>query len=57
MKKCFTPGEKMFYPGQRVQVDVKVVIASCIVGDAEGEKFYQYTAIDEYSRFRYVDIC
>ena len=49
------PYEKMFYPGQRVQVDVKVVPTSCIVGDAEGEKFYQYTAIDEYSRFRYVE--
>lgn len=46
------PYEKMLYPGQRVQIDVKVVPTACIVGDAEGEKFYQYTAIDEYSRFR-----
>ena len=37
------PYEKMTFPGQRVQIDVK------------GEKFYQYTAIDEYSRFRYVE--
>lgn len=49
------PYEKMTYPGQRVQIDVKVVPSSCIVGDAEGEKFYQYTAIDEYSRFRYLE--
>ena len=49
------PYEKMLYPGQRVQVDVKVVPSSCIVGEAEGEKFYQYTAIDEYSRFRYIE--
>ena len=49
------PYEKMFYPGQRVQIDVKVVPTSCIVGDAKGEKFYQYTAIDEYSRFRYLE--
>lgn len=49
------PYEKMQYPGQRVQIDVKVVPASCIVGEAEGEKFYQYTAIDEYSRFRYLE--
>ena len=48
------PYEKMSFPGQRVQVDVKFVPASCIVGDAQGEKYYQYTAIDEYSRFRYL---
>lgn len=51
------PYEKMLYPGQRVQIDVKFVPDSCIVGDAkaEGKKFYQYTAIDEYSRFRYLE--
>lgn len=49
------PYEKMLYPGQRVQIDVKVVPSACIVGDAKGKKFYQYTAIDEYSRFRYLE--
>ena len=51
------PYEKMYYPGQRVQIDVKFVPEACIVGDAkaEGKKFYQYTAIDEYSRFRYLE--
>lgn len=51
------PYEKMQYPGQRVQIDVKYVPDACIVGDAkaEGRKFYQYTAIDEYSRFRYLE--
>ena len=48
------PYERMYFPGQRVQLDVKFVPSSCIVGDAKGEKFYQYTAIDEYSRFRYI---
>ena len=50
------PYEPMFYPGQRVQVDVKIVPKSCIVPDADGlqERYYQYTAIDEYSRFRFV---
>lgn len=50
------PYEKMLYPGQRVQIDVKYVPEACIVGDAKemGEKFYQYTALDEYSRFRFV---
>ena len=51
------PYEKMYYPGQRVQIDVKFVPEACIVGDAktQGKKFYQYTAIDEYSRFRYLE--
>ena len=51
------PYEKMYYPGQRVQIDVKFVPTACIVGDAKakGEKYYQYTAIDEYSRFRYIE--
>ena len=49
------PYEKMKYPGQRVQIDVKHVPAACIVGDAKGKKFYQYTAIDEFSRFRYLE--
>lgn len=50
------PYEKMHYPGERVQVDVKVVPSVCITGDAKimEEHFFQYTAIDEYSRFRFV---
>ena len=49
------PYEQMQYPGQRVQIDVKFVPEACIVGKAKGQKFYQYTAIDEYSRFRYLE--
>ena len=49
------PYEKMCYPGQRVQIDVKYVPSACLVGGAKEEKFYQYTAIDEYSRFRYIE--
>ena len=49
------PYEQMQYPGQRVQIDVKVVPAACIVGDSKGQSFYQYTAIGEYSRFRYLE--
>lgn len=49
------PYEQMQYPGQRVQIDVKFVPASCLVGEAQGQKFYQYTFIDEYSRFRYLE--
>ena len=49
------PYEKMLYPGQRVQIDVKFVPACCLAGAASGQKLYQYTAIDEYSRFRYLE--
>ena len=49
------PYEQMLYPGQRVQIDVKHVPSVCLVGDAKGQKFYQYTMIDEYSRFRYLE--
>ena len=64
MKKCSIRGKecksmsnlcRMQYPGQRVQIDVKFVPEVCIVGQAKGQKFYQYTAIDEYSRFRYLE--
>ena len=44
------PYEQMQYPGQRVQLDVKVVPRSCIADPQL--KLYQYTAIDEYSRYR-----
>ena len=49
------PYEQMHYPGQRVQIDVKFVPSVCLVNEAKGQKFYQYTAIDEYSRWRYVE--
>ena len=49
------PYEQMKYPGQRVQIDVKYVPASCLTCEAEGQKFFQYTAIDEYSRYRYLE--
>ena len=50
------PYEKMQYPGQRVQIDVKFVPASCLVGDAGKDGgFFQFTFIDEFSRFRYLE--
>lgn len=49
------PYEQMQYPGQRVQIDVKFVPSACLVNEARGQKFYQYTAIDEYSRWRFVE--
>lgn len=53
-KKAYIPKpyEQMAYPRQRVQVDVKVVPRSCI---ADPElRLFQYTAIDEFSRLRFL---
>ena len=50
------PYEKMDYPGQRIQVDVKFVPSSCLKNSQViGKQFFQYTAIDEYSRWRFVE--
>jgi len=46
------PYEQMQYPGQRIQIDVKYVPKACIADPAL--RLYQYTAIDEYSRLRYL---
>ena len=46
------PYEQMTYPGQRVQVDVKVVPRRC-VADPE-LRLFQYTAIDEFTRLRFL---
>ncbi len=44
--------EKMQYPGRRVQIDVKVVLRSCIT--TPKLRLSQYTAIGEYSRPRFL---
>ncbi len=49
------PYEQMKYPGQRGQIDVKFVPKSCIIGQAESTHWVQYTFLDEYSRFRYIE--
>ena len=46
------PYQQMTYPGQRIQVDVKVVPRRCIT-DPE-LRLYQYTAIDEFTRLRFL---
>ena len=48
------PYEEMKYPGESVQIDVKYVPAKSLtkeVKEKEG-RYYQYTAIDEYTRQR-----
>ena len=52
-KKKAKPYLQMTFPGERVQIDVKTVPSKCIVGQFN---MYQYTAIDEFSRFRYLKI-
>ena len=44
------PYERAAYPGQKIQIDVKFVPSYCV---SNGEKYYQYTAIDECTRFCY----
>ena len=44
------PYERAAYPGQKIQIDVKFVPCYCV---ANGQKYYQYTAIDECTRFCY----
>lgn len=50
------PYQQATFPGEKVQIDVKVVPSAGIVGQAkeQGEKMYQYTAIDECTRFRFI---
>lgn len=46
--------EQMTYPGQRVQVDVKVFPHKCI---ADPElRLFQYTAINEFARLRFLAV-
>ena len=49
------PYEQMQYPGQRCQIDVKFVPRVCMVGQEEGTQWYQYTFLDEFTRFRYLE--
>ncbi len=44
------------YPGQRVQIDVKYVPNECIGFASHHSRYYQITAIDEYSRKRYLEL-
>ena len=44
------------YPGEKVQIDVKEVPFNCLRGSAlrDGKHLYQWTAIDECTRYRFV---
>lgn len=44
------------YPGEKVQIDIKYVPNSCIRFPTYGKRYYQITAIDEYTRKRVLKI-
>ena len=44
------PYQRAEYPGQKMQVDVKFVPSYCVVN---GRKYYQYTAVDECTRWTF----
>jgi transposase len=44
------------YPGERLQIDVKYVPNECIGFASYTSRYYQITAIDEYSRKRYMEL-
>jgi transposase-like protein len=44
------PYQRAEYPGQKVQIDVKYVPTECVVN---GQKYYQFTAVDECTRWTF----
>ncbi len=44
------PYQRADYPGQKVQIDVKYVPSYCV---PTGNKYYQYTAVDECTRWTF----
>ena len=44
------PYRRTEYPGQKMQIDVKYVPSNCV---ANGGKYYQFTAVDECTRWTY----
>lgn len=49
-KRKLKPYKRAEYPGQKIQIDVKYVPSYCVT---DGQKYYQYTAVDECSRWTY----
>lgn len=57
-RKGYTKHEEIRgeYPGDKVQVDIKYVPRECLTFDTQDKKYYQITAVDEYSRKRILEI-
>lgn len=50
VKKKPKPYQRASYPGQKIQLDVKYVPGYCV---SNGKKYYQYTAVDECTRWTF----
>jgi transposase len=55
-RKCLRKYPELLIPGEKVQVDVKEVPYHCLKGKikADGKHLYQWTAIDECTRIRFI---
>jgi IS30 family transposase len=49
-KRQAKPYQRAAYPGQKVQIDVKYVPMTCVTN---GVQYYQFTAVDECSRWAF----
>jgi IS30 family transposase len=49
-KKKLKPYQRAAYPGQKIQMDVKFVPSRCVTN---GQAYYQFTAVDECTRWTY----
>lgn len=49
-KRKSKPYKRAEYPGQKIQLDVKFVPSYCVI---DGKKYYQYTAVDECTRWTF----
>ena len=54
-KSKWKPDEVIFR-GEKVQIDIKYVPRECLKFDTYGIRYYQITALDEYSRKRHCEI-
>ena len=50
VKRKPKPYQRAAYPGHKIQIDVKYVPSYCVT---DGKRYYQYTAVDECSRWTY----
>ncbi|WP_425319705.1 DDE-type integrase/transposase/recombinase, partial [Dolosicoccus paucivorans] len=44
--------DPVHFPGEKVQIDIKYVPQFCLLFDTKGKRYYQITALDEFSRMR-----
>lgn len=52
-KRKNRPYQPALYPGEKIQIDVKYVPSECVTDE---QKYYQYTAVDECTRWAYREL-